>query len=157
MGRPWALDKRLASSERHRRKLLRTDRVYKTFVKKATAAGLEVAPAHHMFQGEPTGTVRNTALVVNGRLCELHNLVHLVKHPGLKRPRVQTGWRRPLSASAHIFRVAVEGHRVRYFVVPRERLPTRGAVTLPVKKLPPSKNAKLDFWPYEEAWHLLRR
>src|SRR5437763_1651462 len=129
MGRPWALGKRIESARRHWRKLLRTDPRYRSVVRAAKAAGCKVEFVHHMHKGEPTGTVRNTMLVINGLKCALHFCSNVIKHPSLQKETVRPTFQRAPQIAAHVCRVGVPGHRVGFFVVPRRDLRGKKGIT----------------------------
>lgn len=142
----------------------------KAVIEKARAAGceIEVVPKHQ--HGKLSGGVLTRILLVNKHRCAFHLARRVWKHsPGTHAfyAPVQVSYRKLVEVDAALFHVAAEGYPERIFVVPsallREKVfgssPKKMTKTvyLPCLKVPVYHNNYpcIDYWEYEDAWHLL--
>jgi len=167
----------LALHERHaivsqRRRLVRIgarDLAPEFFSAHRGARVVEVA--RRMGYGVSADRQHSGSLNINGIWCLLrraNSTFSSKDYPNLKYFHFVLARTHLTEAEVVIFHCNAEGHPERIFIVPSRVLKSlfgrrdgkyaQKALYLPVKKVPVYNNIlpSIDYWPYENAWHLLR-
>jgi hypothetical protein len=162
------LETRFVQIKRSENELFQQNPLFKVIVDKARAAGCVVEALPVCFRSGLAGKVSSENLLINGHLCSLHCLTGRAGNKRLIRCYTHTNisYSTMMEAKALILHTAVNGFQERTFVVPTANLrrvhrsAMKGASThivLPTERLPVYNNQhpKVDYWQYEDAWHLL--
>lgn len=160
--------KRLARIKQSERTLLE-DPMIRAIAVKARKAGCDVQTIPFLSDGKTAdfrGRVRRKTLLINGYKCSLHHVKHA--HRSTRRIYAQVTLKHVTACTMDVFIIhtALAGLPERIFVVPSPILKQvyfgqehkRGkTIYLPMKKLRGYRNIHplIDFWMYENAWHLL--
>jgi hypothetical protein len=109
--------------------------------------------------------LRTKSLLIEGKMCGVHTLHNTVS---VLRTRVKYTHTSVLVVQAsrnfaEIFRVCPQGYQERIFVIPFSAWAhlasgSRKSFYLPLEHTPLYNNhaSKIDYWKYEDAWHLLK-
>ncbi len=160
-------EQRLVSAKRQENDLF-ADPEVRPIITQALAAGCTVAAIKQSNQTNMAYLVRTRIVLINGYVVSLRTIRNKHKtSPGLRRFYAHATLSRASleSEDATIIRTAAAGCQERIFVLPNTVLiekyfvttKNKASIYLPLEKLPVYRNSmtKINWWLYENAWHLL--
>lgn len=145
-------------------KVMFNKKPFSSVVESAKLAGCDI----HITSTSGSCHIKLKKLLVNGHLCSLKTMKTSFIPPGGTRSFVHTSVGKPTDEKLRyiIFYYKVEGFPERIFVVPYQTIEgvffktknkKRADLYIPTKKCSAYKNRfpLLDWWKYENAWHLV--
>lgn len=162
--RDRTLDKHRIRSREAGKKLIDNDDTLSTIAQSARKAGCVV----DAFLQDYPNLVSTTKISINGNICSVHRSSNLSKCITAKRESSRLSLTRLIleTTKATVIYSQVNDYKPAIFVVPtvllleayfRSEEIKRTIVSLPLLMLPNyrGQKARIDWWQYEEAWHLL--